>query len=192
LLAQHPQIEEKLHAELNAVLAGRPPCVADLPKLQHTDRIIRETLRLYPPAWRIFRRSQEPLAVGEYVLPSGSNIVLSQWVTQRDPRWFSEPDRFHPDRWSEDSAAKLPRYAYFPFGGGPRVCIGAGFAMMEATLLLAAMAQRYRMRLAPKQRIEPLASITLRPKHGIRVELEERAGRTAEPAANVPARRVSA
>jgi cytochrome P450 len=106
-------------------------------------------------------------------------------VTQRDPRWFSEPDRFHPDRWSEEVAAKLPRFAYFPFGGGPRVCIGAGFAMMEATLLLATIAQRFRMRLVPAQRIEPLASITLRPKNGIHVELEERA---AVPAASAKVR----
>jgi cytochrome P450 len=174
LLAQHPEIEEKLHAELDAVLGGRAPSAADLPKLQCTDRVIREALRLYPPAWRIFRRTEERFDVGEYTLPAGSNIVLSQWVTQRDPRWFSEPDRFNPDRWNEDAAAKLPRFAYFPFGGGPRVCIGAGFAMMEATLLLATIAQRYRIRLAPNQRIAPLASITLRPKNGIRVELEER------------------
>ena len=185
LLAKYPEVEEKLHAELDAVLGGRPPSAADLPKLQYTDRVIRETLRLYPPAWRIFRRTEEPLEVGEYVLPAGANIVLSQWVTQRDPRWFSEPDRFHPDRWSEESAAKLPRFAYFPFEGGPRVCIGAGFAMMEATLLLATIAQRFRMRLAPGQRIEPLASITLRPKNGIHVELEERA---AVPAASAKVR----
>lgn len=175
LLAQHPEVEAKLHAELDAVLGGRPPCAADLPKLQYTDRVIRETLRLYPPAWRIFRKTEEPFTVGDYLLPAGSNIVMSQWVTQRDPRWFSEPNRFHPDRWREDAAAKLPRFAYFPFGGGPRVCIGAGFAMMEATLLLATIAQRYRMRLTPNQRVEPLASITLRPKNGVRVLLQERA-----------------
>jgi cytochrome P450 len=175
LLAQHPEAEEKLHAELDAVLGRRSPSVADLPKLQYTDRVIRETLRLYPPAWRIFRRTEEPLKVGEYVLPAGANIVLSQWVTQRDPRWFIEPERFNPDRWSEEATAKLPRFAYFPFGGGPRVCIGAGFAMMEATLLLATIAQRFRMRLEPNQRVEPLASITLRPKNGIRMKLEQRA-----------------
>jgi cytochrome P450 len=175
LLAQHPEIEDKLHAELDAVLGGRAPTAADLPKLQYTDRIIRETLRLYPPAWRIFRRTEEPLKVGDYTLPAGANIVLSQWVTQRDPRWFIEPERFNPDRWSEEAAAKLPRFAYFPFGGGPRVCIGAGFAMMEATLLLAAIAQRYRLHLAPNQRVKPLASITLRPKNGIRMKIEPRA-----------------
>jgi len=174
LLAQHPEVEEKLHAELDAVLAGRQPSASDLPKLQYTDRVIRETLRLYPPAWRVFRRTEEPFKAGDYLLPAGSNIVLSQWVTQRDPRWFSEPDRFNPDRWAEEAAAKFPRFAYFPFGGGPRVCIGAGFAMMEATLLLATIAQRYRMRLTSNQRIKPLASITLRPKNGIRVELQQR------------------
>src|SRR5258708_29661086 len=165
LLAGHPEVERKLHAELDAVLGGRVPTASDLPKLQYTDRVIRETLRLYPPAWRIFRRTEEPLEVGEYVLPAGANILLSQWVTQRDPRWFSEPDRFHPDRWSEEVAAKLPRFAYFPFAAGPRVCIGAGFAMMEAPLLLATIAQRCRMLLAPAQRIEPLAILTLRPQN---------------------------
>jgi len=183
LLAQHPDVEEKLHAELETVLGGRLPCAADLSRLPYTDRVIRETLRLYPPAWRIFRRTLEPFTVGEYTLPAGSNIVMSQWVTQRDPRWFTEPERFYPDRWSEEEAAKLPRFAYFPFGGGLRVCIGAGFAMMEATLLLAIIAQRFRMRLAPNQRIEPLASITLRPRNGIRVELQERVPARVAPGA---------
>ncbi|MCU1241568.1 MAG: cytochrome [Candidatus Acidoferrum typicum] len=175
LLAEHPEVEQKLHAELDAVLGGRTPCASDIPKLQYTDKVIRETLRLYPPAWRIFRQTEEAFQVGEYTLPAGSNIVLSQWVTQRDPRWFPEPDRFLPERWNEEAAAKVPRFAYFPFGGGPRVCIGAGFAMMEATLLLATIAQRFRMHLAPNQRISPMPSITLRPRNGIRVTLEQRA-----------------
>jgi len=175
LLAEHPEVERRLHAELDTVLGGRLPSASDIPKLPYTDKIIRETLRLYPPAWRIFRQTEEAFQVGEYTLPAGSNIVLSQWVTQRDPRWFPEPDRFLPERWNEDATAKVPRFAYFPFGGGPRVCIGAGFAMMEATLLLATIAQRYRMHLAPNQRITPMPSITLRPRNGIRVKLEQRA-----------------
>ncbi len=175
LLAEHPEVERALHAELDAMLGGRAPSASDLPRLQYTDKVIRETLRLYPPAWRIFRRTEEVFQVGDYTLPAGSNIVLSQWVTQRDPRWFPEPDRFMPERWNEEAVAKLPRFAYFPFGGGPRVCIGAGFAMMEATLLLATIAQRFRLRLTPNQRITPMPSITLRPRHGIRVKLEERA-----------------
>ena len=107
-------------------------------------------------------------------MPAGVNVVLSQWLTHRDARWFPEPERFHPDRWLEESAANLPRFAFFPFGGGPRVCIGAGFATMEATLLLATIAQRFRLPLAAGAKVEPLASITLRPKNGVHVELQAR------------------
>ena len=174
LLAQYPETEKRLHRELDSVLGERPPRASDLPKLVYTERVIREALRLYPPAWRIFRATQESIKVGDYVLPAGAHIVLAQWVTQRDPRWFQDAQRFDPDRWADEIAGKLPRFAYFPFGGGPRVCIGAGFAMMEATLLLAAIAQRFRLRLAPGGRVEPLASITLRPKKGIRMELQAR------------------
>ena len=176
LLAQHPEAEAKLHRELDSVLGGRAPCAGDIPKLGYTERVLREVLRLYPPAWRIFRKTQEALEVGGYVLPAGSNLVMSQWVTQRDPRWFVDAERFDPERWNEDRAAKLPRFAYFPFGGGPRVCIGAGFAMTEATLLLAAIAQRFRMRLVKAERVEALGSITLRPKNGVWVEVQENVG----------------
>lgn len=179
LLAQHPEIERRLHEELDFKLGGRLPTADDLAKLPYADKVIREALRLYPPAWRIGRTASRPIHVGDYVLPAGAAIVMSQWVTQRDERWFPNPERFDPDRWDPEPAAKLPRLAYFPFGGGPRVCIGAGFAMMESTLLLASIAQRFRMRLLQDQRIEPLPSITLRPKNGIRVELEEWAGRQA-------------
>ena len=177
LLAQHPEVEKRLHDELDAVLGGRLPTANDLAKLPYTDNVIREAMRLYPPAWRIGRTASEPLKVGGYVLPAGANILMSQWVTHRDARWFPHPESFNPDRWDAESMSKLPRLAYFPFGGGPRVCIGAGFAMMEATLLLAVIAQRFRMCLVPGQRIEPLPSITLRPKNGIRVNLKERAAR---------------
>lgn len=178
LLAENLPVEEKLHAELDALLGGRWPNASDLPNLPYTDRVIREAMRLYPPAWRIGRTTSEQFEIADYVLPAGANILLSQWVTHRDPRWFPDPERFSPDRWEEKSTAQLPRFAYFPFGGGPRVCIGAGFAMMEATLLLASIAQRFRLRLVPEQQIEPLPSITLRPKNGIRVQLQER--RTAQ------------
>lgn len=174
LLAGNPEVEQRLHQELEQVLGARSPEPGDLTKLPYTERVVRETLRLYPPAWRILRTTKKPFAAGQFVLPAGANLVLSQWITQRDARWFPEPGRFHPDRWTEPFNASLPRFAYFPFGGGPRVCIGAGFALMEATLLLAAIAQRFRLRLVPHQRIEPLVSITLRPKYGIRVELEQR------------------
>ena len=186
LLAQDPRAEERLHQELATVLGGRLPRASDLPNLVYTERVIRETLRLYPPAWRVFRMTQAPLQVGEYLLPPGANIVLAQWVTQRDPRWFPNPDAFDPDRWVDDGGKKAPRFAYFPFGGGPRVCIGAGFAMMEATLLLAAIAQQYSLRLIPGERVEPLASITLRPKNGVRVVLEQRKSAVVESAQGVP------
>ena len=174
LLALHPDIEQRLHAELYGVLGEQPPRPQQFTKLPYTDRVLREALRLYPPAWRIWRTPLEPFEAREFVLPAGVNVVLSQWLTHRDARWFPEPERFHPDRWTEERAANLPRFAFFPFGGGPRVCIGAGFATMEATLLLATIAQRYRLRLAPGHRVEPLASITLRPKHGVHMELEAR------------------
>lgn len=174
LLAQNPDTEQRLHAEIDGTLHGRSPSVEDLPKLPYTDRVLREALRLYPPAWRIGRTTTEPFEIAGYTLPIGANLLMSQWVTHRDPRWFPEPERFNPDRWAGNAAAKLPRFAYFPFGGGPRVCIGAGFAMMEATLLLAAIAQRFRLQLVPGQRIEPLSSITLRPKQGIHVTMQER------------------
>lgn len=175
LLAQHPGMQGRVHEELDAVLAGRLPTFIDLSRLTYTESVIRESLRLYPPAWRIGRTCSDALEVGGYLLPPGSNIIMSQWVTHRDPRWFPEPDDFRPERWDANLMAKLPRFAYFPFGGGPRVCIGAGFAMMEAMLILAVIAQRFRLRLGTGQRIEILPSITLRPKNGIRVELEERA-----------------
>lgn len=176
LLALHPVVEQRVHAELDRVLGERAPRPEHVTKLPYTERVLREALRLYPPAWRIWRTPLQPFQAREFVLPAGVHVVLSQWLTHRDARWFPEPERFHPDRWTEEAAANLPRFAFFPFGGGPRVCIGAGFATMEAILLLATIAQRFRLRLAPGQKIEPLASITLRPRNGVRVELQARPG----------------
>ena len=174
LLSINPDVEARLHAELDQVLGERAPEPGDLSKLPYAEKVLREALRLYPSAWRIFRTTSKPFEACGYVLPAGSNLVLSQWLTQRDARWFPEPERFLPERWTESFTAGLPRFAYFPFGGGPRVCIGAGFALMEATLLLAAIAQRFRLRVVSNHRVEALAGITLRPKHGIRVEVQER------------------
>jgi cytochrome P450 len=179
LLASDRQVEQTLHEELDRVIGTRTPEPGDLSRLPYTDAVLQESLRLYPPAWRIWRKTKEPLTAGDYVLPAGSNLVMSQWLTQRDLRWFPEPERFRPERWLDGSTANLPRFAYFPFGGGPRVCIGAGFARMEATLLLAAIAERYRLSLVPGHHVEALASITLRPRNGIRVELHPRQGRAA-------------
>ncbi len=174
LLAQNPQAEAKLHAELDAVLAGRSPTLEDLPKLRYTDHVISESMRLYPPAWGMARLAIEDAEIGGYRIPKGSGVSLSQWVVHRDSRWFEAPEEFRPERWEGDLLKHLPRFAYFPFGGGPRQCIGNTFALMEAALLLATIAQKFRVRLVPDQKVEPVASITLRPRHGIRVTLEAR------------------
>jgi cytochrome P450 len=171
LLGQHAEIEEKLAEELRRVLAGRAPTAADLPRLTYTDRVLREAMRLYPPVWVIGRRALAPFPLGEYELPAETNVLMSQLITHRDARYFPEPERFDPDRWdaSDPRNLSLPRFAYFPFGGGPRVCVGAGFAMMEAVLLLATMAQSFTLAVVPGQSVKYLPSVTLRPKSGIRM-----------------------
>ncbi len=186
LLATNPEAERKLHAELGEVLRGQTPTVGDLPRLPYTEMVIKESMRLYPPAWGIGRQARTEFEAGGYQLPPRTNIFLLQWVTQRDARFFPEPERFLPERWSPDPSNEdpagggpiqnrtVPRFAYFPFGGGPRVCIGAGFAMMEATLLLATIAQRYRFTLVPDHPIKLFPSVTLRPRHGIRAVLRKR------------------
>jgi cytochrome P450 len=179
LLAQNPEVESKLADELTGALNGRAPGVSDLRALPYTEMVVKETVRLYPPVWVIGRQARKEFETHRYRLPAGTNVLLSQWITQRDARFYPEPERFNPDRWKDDPirGGRLPRYAYFPFGSGPRVCIGAGFAMMEATLLLAAIAQRFRLTLATDQSIEILPSVTLRPKHGIKMLLQERCRR---------------
>jgi cytochrome P450 len=174
LLAQYPQVEAKLHAELDAQLAGRAPAMEDLPRLPYLDRVLTESLRLYPPAWGMARMAVEDAEIGGYRIPKGAGISLAQWVVHRDPRWFENPEEFRPERWENDFAKKIPRFAYFPFGGGPRQCIGNNFAQMEAALILATIAQRFRLRLVPGHAVVPMPTITLRPKHGIRVTLESR------------------
>jgi cytochrome P450 len=176
LLAQNPEIEEKLAAEIRAVVGKRAPALADLPKLPYAEMVVKESMRLYPPAWGIGRRALQDFELAGYGIPAGTNIFIMQWVTQRDARFFPEPLRFDPERWREDPVrkGKIPRFAYFPFGGGPRVCIGAGFAIMEATLLLATIAQRYRFSLAPDANVVPLYSVTLRPKYGLPMVLHRR------------------
>jgi len=176
LLAQNPEKEAALFTELSAVLGNRAPTAADLARLPYTEMVIKESMRLYPPAWGVGRRAIRDYELDGYRIPAGTNFFLLQWITQRDARFFPDPERFEPERWREDPIrnGKLPRFAYFPFGGGPRVCVGAGFAMMEATLLLATIAQRFRLALVPDQRIEPLFSVTLRPKYGMRMVLHER------------------
>ena len=164
LLSQYPEVEAALHAEIDAVLAGRPPEVDDLPRLEYTRMVLAESMRLYPPAWAVGRLALEDYAVGGYVAPRGSVILLSQFLTHRDGRYFPDPRRFDPERWRPGAEAGRPKYAYFPFGAGLRLCIGEGFAWMEGVLLIATLAQRWRFRLAPGQRIEAQPLITLRPR----------------------------
>ncbi|HZS03367.1 MAG TPA: cytochrome P450 [Blastocatellia bacterium] len=174
LLSQHPEAEAKLHAELESVLGGRAPGVANLPALRYTEMIVKETMRLYPPAWAVGRAAVEDCEIGGWHIPARSQIYMFQWVVQRDPRFFDRPDEFIPGRWTEEFTKQLPRYAYFPFGGGPRLCIGNSFALMEAVLLLATVAQKFRLKLVPGQTIRPVPSITLRPEQGIKVLVEKR------------------
>ena len=177
LIAQNPGIEAQLAEELQTVLGDRVPTPEDLPRLRYTEMVLKEAMRLYPAVWGVGRRAVKDCELGGYRVPAGSNIFIMQWRTQRDPRFFPYPEKFDPERWREDPirSGKIPRYAYFPFGGGPRGCVGAAFAMMEATLLLAMIQQKYHLEIVPKHPIELFPTVTLRPKHGIRMILHRRA-----------------
>ncbi len=174
LLSQNPEAEAKLHAEIDDLLAGRLPTADDLPQLPYTRRVFAESLRLYPPAWVVGRRVLEDYEAEGYVLPAQSIVLLAQSVTHSDPRYFPDPDRFDPDRWTSEAEAERPKFAYFPFGGGPRVCIGEQFAWMEGILLLATLGQAWRLRLAPGQSVATQPIITLRPRYGMRMRVEKR------------------
>jgi cytochrome P450 len=174
VLAQNPEVDAKLCAELRQVLGDRPPSVDDLPRLRYTEYVVRESMRLYPPAYAIGREALTACELGGYHVPAGQTILMCQWVTHRDPRYFANPEKFEPDRWENGLLSRLPKYAYFPFGGGPRVCIGNTFAMMEATLVLAAIARRFRFERADAEPVRPRPSLTLRPERGILMRLHAR------------------
>ena len=161
LLSKHPEVETRLHKELDQVLGGRLPALADIQALPYTEKIIRESLRLYPPAWMTARRAIDDYEVGGYMTPARSIVTVSQYVMHRDARYFPEPLLFDPDRWTPEFKAALPKYAYFPFGGGPRGCIGEGFAWMEMILVVATLAQQWKLRLVPGQRVVPQPLIAL-------------------------------
>jgi cytochrome P450 len=178
LLAQNPAVEAKLHTELRTVLAGRAPSLDDLPRLVYTNHIITESMRLYPPAWGTARTAVEDHEIAGYAVPKGSGVSFAQWTVHRDARRYDAPDEFRPERWEGDLLKRNPKFAYFPFGGGPRQCIGNTFALMETALTLATIAQQYRFRLVEGHPVVPLASITLRPRYGIRVVLEARSAKS--------------
>ena len=174
LLARHPEAEARLADELREVLGDRPPAVADLPRLRYAGMVVAEAMRLYPPAYGLGRQADRATEIAGHAVAAGDILIAPTWVVHRDRRWFDEPEAFRPQRWAGDLAQRLPRFAYFPFGGGPRQCIGNSFAQMEAVLVLAVIAQRFRLSLIPGQRITPTPYITLRPAPGIRMLVARR------------------
>jgi cytochrome P450 len=174
LLSQNPEVEEKLLKELQTVLGDANPQASTQASLPYTERVVIEAMRLYPPVWRMSRELAEDWEVNGYLLKSGSNVFMSQWVMHRDPRYFDNPEEFNPERWANDFAKTLPPGVYFPFGAGPRGCIGQGFAIIEAVVLLAMIAQKFQISLIPEYSIELQPSITLRPKNGIKVKITKR------------------
>lgn len=174
LLAAHPEAEARFHQELDDVLDARLPGVDDLPQLKYTRMVLAESMRVYPPVWTLTRKAIADYAVGGYVIPAGAIVGMSQFVMHRDERYYPDPEKFDPLRWLPEEAAKRPRYAYFPFGGGPRQCIGEGFAWMEATLLLATLGQKWKLSVVPGFRVEFQPLITLRPKNGLPMIVNDR------------------
>jgi cytochrome P450 len=174
LLSLHPQVQNALAAEVRSVLGNRAPAPADLPGLRYTERVILESMRIYPPAYGIGREAVSDCELGGYHVPAGTTIFMSAWVLHRDPRWFDEAAAFRPERWQNGLADQLPRHAYLPFGGGPRICIGNSFAMMEAILLLATMIRRFEFKPADHQPVVPFPTITLRPRGGVTLQISQR------------------
>ena len=173
-LGENPQAEARLHEELDGVLGGRPPEVADFVRLPYLQAVMSEILRLYPPAYIMAREVIAPCQIGGYEFLPGTTLLFSQWVAHRDPRYFDDPDAFRPERWIGGLAGRLPAGAYYPFGDGPRRCIGQGFALLEAAIVIGTLAQRFRFRLVSGHPVEAEPLVTLRPKQGIRMTVHAR------------------
>lgn len=177
LLSQNPEAEQRMHEELDRVLGDRIPDLSDVPHLAYTARVFSEALRLYPPLWAVGRRAMRECAVGDCIVPEETVVIVSAWVTQRDARWFPEPERFDPERWLPEARADRPKFSYFPFSAGSRSCLGEAFAGMEGVLCLAVLAQRWRLKLAPGQRVALQPQLTLRARNGIKMQAELRTNR---------------
>jgi cytochrome P450 len=172
LLALNPDADHKLRAELDRVLCGRSPSVDDLPNLRYTRMVLEESMRLYPPAWALPRQAIEDDVLGGYHIPAGSMVDISQYVTHRRPDLWEDPEKFDPERFTPEQSANRPRFAYYPFGGGARTCIGNNFAMMEAQLILATIAQRFRFQLVREHPIVPDPTFVLKPRYGVMMKIE--------------------
>lgn len=178
LLSQHAEVERRLHQEVDRVLTAGPPTVDDIPRLRYTAMILRESMRVRPPAWAIGRRTLTDHPVPGAMIPAGAVVVVSPYLVHHDARWWPDPDAFVPERWEDQDREDRPRLAYFPFGAGPRMCVGEPFAWMEAVLVLATMARRWRLRLQPGHRVGVEPSITLRPRNGMAMVPEARVARS--------------
>jgi cytochrome P450 len=171
LLSRHPEVRRRLEREVAEALGGRAPTAADLPKLGYALAVVQESMRLYPPVWLVMRRCERDDVIAGYRVPAHDFIALPPFIIHRDPKLFENPEGFDPDRFLGERAAQIPRFGYLPFSAGPRVCIGNGFALMEAQLVLASLVQRFRLDLVPGHRVELHAAVTLRPRHGMRMTL---------------------
>jgi cytochrome P450 len=174
LLSQNPGCEAKFHHEVDCVLGGRLPAATDVARLSYTENVMAESLRLYPPAWAMGRYARQDFSLGDYFLPARTTVLISQFVTHRDARYFPDPLRFDPDRFTAEGKAQRTKFTYFPFGAGARQCIGESFAWMEGVLILATLARKWKLRLVPGHRVEPQPLITLRPKYGMMMQVEPR------------------
>jgi cytochrome P450 len=172
-LAKHPEIENKLHVEISEVLRTRTPTFDDLPKLKYTLMVFQEAMRLYPPIWMMSRAAVETDEIGGYRVPANSEILLLPYITHRSPKYWENPEEFNPEHFMPEKVTARPRFAYFPFGGGARQCIGNNFALMEAQLIIATVAQKYRLRLTDEQPIKPETSVTLRLNKSLKMTLHQ-------------------
>jgi cytochrome P450 len=174
LLSQNPDCERRFHHEIDRELQGRLPAFEDVPRLRYVEMVLAESMRLYPPAWAMGRYARADFQLGEYFLPAKTTVLISQFITHRDARFFPDPLSFDPERFSPEAGSRRTKLTYFPFGAGVRQCIGESFAWMEGVLLLATIAQKWKLRLVPGHPVEPEPLITLRPKYGMRMNVEAR------------------